>query len=415
MGRKGKRAAVSAVVEETWKADDRVTVDFDGTTYGGTVVKVKQRIAIVDFDDGDQREIDLERLIRAPKGFRQGQPRPPAGDNGDDSEDGEILREPDGDIKFNPPPKGTRGMHHYPLSWSPDGLAFNCWAAPDGEDAAISPTGDDLIHRVRDAKNRAVHFWGSWRKTDFMRMDDANRVVKDRVAGWAIDMYARIEYEVAGVKKKDEYTVESLRYEAGPDQKDPRLNMHALNSDICAAIRKWFFLELRGDKQTLIQLKRAATQPVLKVPDLTWLDRFMLKCREVRETALRSGGQRMIVIDTGIEGQPTVSLHMDFTQQAIQLDGARPPGIFEGGAIDAAATRGARAARSHRPESKASTVDASNLNSLKEKLVELNAKAKAGDRSAKSEARKLRSALRSMGVRGGARATTQTSTDDDGD
>lgn len=413
--------------DHKWLVGDEVEIEHEGNRYGGVIVRLnaKERIAMVRFEDGDNLAIDFDKLLKPIK-KRRGVP---LGDNGDDSTEDDdssasagnedednalgtnlnmrkhVSREKDGDYKFSPPKKGARGMHHYAISWSPDGIYFNCWAAPDGEDLAITASCDELIRRLSKAKNKAIHFFGMWRKTLFHRVDGSGKILGPAdVPGWSIDITGRIT-DADG--KRQEYLVESINYEAGPGQGDPRRDMHLLNSDICAAIRKWFFLELRGDAETIRQLRRRADRPTIKVPSLRWLDTLLTKAREVRDTALGSGGERRIVIDSGIPGDPIIALQMDFTDMAIALDGKRVPSLQMGSVHEEVTRRGGKMPDKGRGAGAAALnvkADPENVAALLKRVAELNVKARAGDKAAKREAGKLRASLRNMGHTGGARA-----------
>lgn len=387
---------MTAPAAPTWNVGDRVSTDIDGIFYGGKIVKIKNRAAIVAFDDGDEFAVDLTKLVRedaAPAVHDSG--------DGDDDDPPEISRDSDGDIRFDPPKKGSRGAHHYPVIWDSQGLAFNVWAAPDADDLVLSETLEQLGKKLEKAENQAVHFYGHWRKTNFARMTEAGKVLADApVPGWSIDLYARIEYGGAG--KPEEYLVDSLRYEQGPAQGDPRSNMHILNSDICCAIRRWFFFDVRGARETVAALRKRADRPMLKVPSLAWLDNFIMKCQEVRSTALRAGGQRSITIDSGIEDAPVVMLHMDFTSLAVATDG-KGVSTKTGGMQESIIRSGGRKGTEKGAKPTAFVVDPKNLADLKKRVAELNVKAKAGDNAAKAEARKIRAAMRKLGARGGAR------------
>lgn len=390
-GRRAKGASDEPTPNMKWQAGDRVSVDFDGVNYQGEIaeMKLEHKVAVVNFDDGDTQEIDLTRLAA-------GQTKRVVDDNGEDDSDESVV-EVDGDeVTFNPPPKGHRGMHIYPIVWDKQGINFRVFAAPDGNDLAISESGDKLIHRLR---NRCVEFYGWWRKTNFHKADASGRVQRDMVVGYSIDMYAKVPREDGD--GHDEYMVESIPYEDA-ETGDPRSDMHALNSDICVAIRHFFFVELRGDRETITQLRRRAANPAIVVPSLQWLDRLLIKMREVRDTALRSGGQRSIVIQTDDESDPVVTLRLDFTGVAILTEG-KVPNIYEGTMHEAVHRSGGRKG-GERPQQLQVKMEDENLQALAARVKELNARAKQGDMSAKSEARKIRAILRQGGHRGGARA-----------
>lgn len=393
--RRGKRAAAAqAVAEPSWNKGDRVSVDFDGVPYQGVIMQIKHKVAVIAFDDGDTQEIDLTRLAKAeaPNDYDG------SGDDSTEDDPPTVEADDDGDVTFRPPPKGSRGMHVYPVTWDQQGINFKVFAAPDEDDLAVTPHGDEMIARL---KGRMVEFYGWWRKTNFVRVNDAGKVVNDRVVGYSIDMYARVQ----GEDKRHEYLVESLKYEETPETGDPRSDMHALNSDICVAIRKWFFVTLKGDRETIEQLRIRADRPRIQVPSLQWLDTLLLKAREIRDTALRSGGQRSIVLQTDNADDPVISLDLDFTSMAVALEG-KVPNLYEGTMHEQTHSTGGRksAPRARMLEVK---MDPQNLTDMAARVKELNALAKQGDKAAKSEARKIRAILRQHGHKGGARSAAE--------
>lgn len=417
-----------------WKIGDRVSVEFDGEPYGGKIMKLGTGVAYVHFDDGEDHEIELERLVR------QRNPIPSSGDSDEEDDDGGaddvdytvekgervlktdakgkpiVVKQKGGELRFNPPSKGARAHHQYPVVWDERGLFFNVWAAPDAEDVTYGENANRLAEMLKGSKTGMVHFTGEWRKTKFARQDDNGKVLSDSVPGWSIDMRATVDL---GEGKSRRFLVESLRYEDVPNPEgvggDPRRDMHSLNSDICAAIRRWFFFEVKGDADTVRQLVRRANKPEVRAPSLEWLDRLILRLHETRDTALRAGGERTIVIDTGTDGDATFAITMNFSDVAIATEG-KPPSLYTGGMTEGIVKSGGSTGKGLRGErgkaapvakTMAMTPDPSNVAALTARVAELNALAKNGDMAAKAEARKIRSALRKMGHAGGARSAAQ--------
>ena len=387
---------VDRSTEEGWIVGERVGVNWeDGNYYEGQVVRLKTRVAVVRFDDGTTFDVDLSSLIRV------------ASQSGGDEDQGEIVKESDGDIQFNPPQHGKRGMHHYPISWSADGTHFNLWAAPDKDDISISSSGDALYDRIQGCREKAVHFYGWWRKTFLYERTESGKLLHDKKPGYSVDIYARITDNDGTVT---EYCVETIPYVNEVDSEDPRTNMHMLNSDICAAVRKWFFFQVRGDRRTVIDLQKSANSPTIKVPSLNWLDRVIMKMQEVRDTALRSGGLRYIVLDTGLPGQPAINLEIDFTSLAVAFaenNEGKIPSVLEGAMYEQAIQTGGK--QPIRLNTEDYAPDSENVQALRERLLQLNNQAKQGGEgaaAAKNEARKIRGVLREMGIRGGARSVS---------
>jgi hypothetical protein len=404
---------------------------FDGEPYGGKIMRVSTKVAFVHFDDGEDHEIELSKLVRQ-------RADPVESGDSDDEDDttpdpvdytvkpGEKILKRDvkgapiviqrgTELKYNPPSRGSgRAAHHYPVVWDEKGLFFNVWAAPDAEDVTYGENAADLMTLLESSKTGMVHFTGEWRKTKFAKADARGRVVSDSVPGYSIDLRASIEMGDGTTRR---FLVESLSYEAMNEgaEHDPRKDMHSLNSDICAAIRKWFFFDVKGDAETVRQLVRRANRPEVMAPSLEWFDRLIMKLHETRDTALRAGGERTIIIETGNATDATFAIRMNFTSVAIATDG-KPPSMYTGGMVEGIAAAGGSTGKGKRgergkdaPVAKAMTYtpDPSNVAALTKRVAELNVLAKQGDMNAKSEARKIRAALRKMGHAGGARSASR--------
>ena len=160
-------------------------------------------------------------------------------------------------------------------------------------------------------------FYGYWRKTRCGANSDGSLV-------YAIDIY---------VKYLDKtYNVECIHYHDG----DPRIDMYSLDSDICAACNKWFYTKCHGDFESVEALHQKANRPMLTFHRLESLDRLILKLKEFRSTAIRCGGQRIIILD-GEEGHELnplegMRIKVNFTQQAMLSK--RIPSLHTGVLLD---------------------------------------------------------------------------------
>ena len=210
------------------------------------------------------------------------------------------------------------------------------------------------------------HFYGCWRKTTYW-----NRSNHVRRAGYAIDMWCSY--------KGHDYSVESIPYL----DVDPREDERSLNSDICAAVNKFLYRRLSGDLPQVEDLRKRAARPLIHISHLETLDRLILRMQEVREVALRSGGQRLIAMEGDLEDEPVLGISLDLTQQALILEG-KVPSLLMGAVYDDPGHS--------RPIKKKPAIE--NVMALVERLEA---------KPPKAEARKLRAILRRMGHRGGAR------------
>ena len=119
--------------------------------------------------------------------------------------------------------------------------------------------------------------------------------------------------------------------------------------------------------------------------------------------AMRSGGFREISIDPVREGDPRMRISVDFTSQAMVNEGKVPP-VGTGKLIDRAHETGGKKSKMKGAGASLNVqADPDNIKELQDRLAECNELARKGDPEAKREARQIRSALRSLGVKGGAR------------
>jgi hypothetical protein len=148
---------------------------FDGEPYGGKIMRVSTKVAFVHFDDGEDHEIELSKLVRQ-------RADPVESGDSDDEDDttpdpvdytvkpGEKILKRDvkgapiviqrgTELKYNPPSRGSgRAAHHYPVVWDEKGLFFNVWAAPDAEDVTYGENAADLMTLLESSKTGMVHF-----------------------------------------------------------------------------------------------------------------------------------------------------------------------------------------------------------------------------------------------------------------
>jgi len=244
------------------------------------------------------------------------------------------------------------GFSQYNVKWDASGINYK-FEAGDGE------------------------FYGWWRKTKF----------KGNLTGYAIDMH---------VKYKDKTCfVDSLSYLG----KDPKENMASLNADICAAANKWFYYQCSSTFETIEQLRQRAAKPTIYINQLETIDKILLKLREYRDTAIRSGGRRTLILE-GDESESSQSpeggmrIQLDLSVQAAALKG-RVPSLMDGVILDKVAEDPGRKIKG-RGRQVTVQADPENVKALLKQLDKCRNKDP-------KQARKLRAALRRMGHRGGSR------------
>lgn len=222
------------------------------------------------FDDGDELDFPLDEL-------RSGAPS-----------DRPVKRRDTGQ-------GGGLGFNSYPVDWNDSKTSFKVFA-------------------------NGHKFFGCWRKTDYRSCDDPDQVVP----GYAVDIWC--QFMEASGKLAHEYAVRTIFYRADSDENDgdPRSAMRSLNGDICAAINFFLYRKLSGDMGTLEELRQMAKQPIVHIDSIETMDRFILKLRETRDTAIRSGGTRMIAVPSDQSGDPHCGIQVTFNE-AYALKGKVPP------------------------------------------------------------------------------------------
>ena len=189
--------------------------------------------------------------------------------------------------------------------------------------------------------------------------------------------------------KELEVAVDSLVYL----DTDPRQNLAALNSDIVALANRWYFQRLNGKADTLDQVVAKAEKPTIKITQLRTIDSLILRMKEFRDTAIRCGGERIFELK-GDNNNPPVTIIINVSAQAYALKG-KAPSLYKGAIYDAA--RGSGKKGGERTTALIASAQSSNVKDL---IKALQSAKEAGN---KSEARKIRAVLRSMGHRGGSR------------
>lgn len=326
---------------------DRVVGDFEGGRMCGTVEKLLGKKLKILFDDGD-------RLI-----LNRADVSPVLEEDEDDTDEDASVASEYYNTKTTPSPLeefpqgGGKGFSLYPVVWDENTLNFGV----DMEDGS--------------------RFFGCWRLTVY------GDTPKTRKEGYAVDIWARY--------KGHDYSVESIPYLGS----DPRLDMKSLTADICAAISQFMF-RVENDADNLELLRKKAARPRVHISRIESIDRAIMKLTEIRDVAIRSGGQRICTIQGDRETDPILGVVIDVTQQALLLEGKVPPIESGQGAIyDAPAGKGGdgRAA--------IFKADPKSIAALVERLRTSTDKA---------QARKIRQVLRRMGHRGGARSATTNNT-----
>ena len=213
-------------------------------------------------------------------------------------------------------------------------------------------------------------FYGWWRKTAMA--DDT---------AYAIDLH--VEYN------GHRYNVDTLSY-LGTNPLD---DIYSLNADICAAANKWFYYKCEETFDTIEQLKLKADKPTITLRRLESIDNILIRLREFRDTAIRSGGFRCIIMNGDDEkNDPSggLRIQIDLTSQALGLNG-RVPRLLEGGALDDIGD-GKKSKKGHSAPRAAASKESVDI--LMKQLK------KSTD---KTEKRKIRAKLRKMGIHGGTR------------
>ena len=218
------------------------------------------------------------------------------------------------------------------------------------------------------ATDNGISFYGWYRK---MKLRSADAL------GYAIDIFAK--------RDEREYMLDPVVY-----VEDPRENPKSLDADILAAATKWYTQSLSENVARLDRLQKLAGSPRVHFKRLESLDRTILKLKEFRDVAIRAGGTRLFEMKGDNDSEPSVSVVVNFTMQAMGLKG-KTPSLYQGAVFDAA-TEGGREKDRRRAGVIANVPDKGSVKDL----VDLLHRSKD-----EKERRKIRATLRKMGHKGG--------------
>ena len=232
---------------------------------------------------------------------------------------------------------------------------------------------DDMINFKFKAEGG--EFYGWWRKCRIGCTDET--------IGYAIDLHVKFEGKL--------YNIDSIHYM----DNDPREDLQSLNGDICAACNKWFYYKCNGDFDTIKSLQQKANKPTIFIRKLATLDTIILTLKDYRDTAIRCGGQRVLIIEGDEhEDKPSGGLRLDInlSTQALGFKGKKVPSLYAGVMLDGVAENNKKNAP--RKERIVKVANPEDVQMLQDKLSES---------TDPKEKRKIRAQLRKLGHKGGGR------------
>jgi len=249
--------------------------------------------------------------------------------------------------------KGGQGFNQYKIVWN--GVNFKV-KVDDGE------------------------FYGWWRK---IRVKDSD------LDGYGIDIMVRYEEHM--------YNVETIRYL----EVDPREDQESLDADICAAVNKWLHYKCKGTFDTIEDLQQRAEKPVIRISQLSTIDKIIIDLKAYRDTALRCGGRRTMAMEGDYaDTEPSMRIELDLSSQAATLKGSRVPPVGEGLLFDNVARDKSKGGKGRKTMATKSVGNPENIKDFLKRLEKT---------TDKGERRKLRAALRKMGHTGGTRQKPEKS------
>lgn len=159
-------------------------------------------------------------------------------------------------------------------------------------------------------------------------------------------------------------------------------------------MNKFLHQTVNGHAESIDNLQARARFPVIRIKRLATIDQILLKLREIRDTSIRAGGERLIEIhgDEEDKDAPRVRFILNLTTQAMGMKG-RVPSLLDGGMFDKPIQKGAK----HGERLKLIPSEG-NVQALVKALKE------AKEKDDQPLARKIRATLRKMGHRGGGRS-----------
>lgn len=252
----------------------------------------------------------------------------------------------------------------------------------DGDVMALNPSDITIIGESED--DEQIDFTAAsvnWDKENINFKVQANGT---KFYGWYRKTRIRGTQEICHAIDIYTGTEQHLGVNMIPYDQDPRRDIKSLNADICAAINKWFYSNPMGGKITTItELQQRANQPVIHINRLSSLDLMITRLKEYRDVSMRSGGFRAIQLTSDREGDPTVSIHIDLTCQAIAMKG-RVPSLHDGHYADRSVSK---SRGENQPEPISHSADDESIMTLYKQLKKCTSKQQAG---------KLRATLRKM-------------------
>jgi hypothetical protein len=146
---------------------------------------------------------------------------------------------------------------------------------------------------------------------------------------------------------------------------------------------------------TLRSLQQKANKPTIYINKLETLDRMILTLKDYRDTAIKCGGQRVLILenddhDNNPEGG--MRIHIDLSKQAMGFKGKRTPTLYEGAMLDGVAENNKKGAPRTGPIVK--VANPKDVEMLQKQLRES---------TDPKEKRKIRGHLRKLGHKGGGR------------
>jgi hypothetical protein len=206
-----------------------------------------------------------------------------------------------------------------------------------------------------------LRFYGSWRMTQ----DDGDVLV------YAVDLFVALP-------ERDLF-VRSIRYES-----DPSVDLRSLNADLCVAVNGWLY-DRTGRRRTeaIADLELRAKRPVAHATTLQRIDAMILELKTARDEALRRGQRRTARLRGSWPSDPALAVVID-------LGGKKSAKPIPLGPADEEVRRIVTEA----VEERATAVDAEKRREIDELAGRLRRT------RSKSEARRLRAALRRLGHRG---------------
>lgn len=169
---------------------------------------------------------------------------------------------------------------------------------------AIAWTSDHTHFKFET--DRDVYFYGWYRRT---RIGTGDNIAH------ALDVFAKVK-----TGEQREFSVKSLTY-----ADDPRTDLNSLNADLCAVANMWFYKTINADVESIEDLIQQAKRPKFIIKTFGTLDKFISELREIRKVAVVSGGTRILTLQSDVSNGDVVGhIELNLTAQAMALEGKIP-------------------------------------------------------------------------------------------